>query len=120
VKAAWYEKQGEAQEVLQVGDLPEPSLGKGEVRVRVHASGINPSDTKNRSGWEGLPLRFPQVIPHQDGAGVIEAVGEGVPSARVGERVWIYEAQLGRPARLRSLLCSLVSRQCVYLMVQTL
>jgi len=115
MKAAWYEKQGEAQEVLQVGDLPEPSLGKGEVRVRVHASGINPSDTKNRSGWEGLPLRFPQVIPHQDGAGVIEAVGEGVPSARMGERVWIYEAQLGRPFGTAAEFVVLPSEQAVRL-----
>lgn len=59
MKAAWCAKQGRAEEVLQVGDLPEPLLGKGEVRVRVHASGINPSDTKNRSGWEGLTMQFP-------------------------------------------------------------
>lgn len=58
---------------------------------------MNPSDTKVRNGWGGSPLQFPRVIPHQDGAGVIESVGEGVPTSRMGERVWIYEAQWGRP-----------------------
>lgn len=95
--AAWYEKQGAAREVIQSGELPTPNPGAGEVRVKVHASGVNPSDTKSRSGWGGGMLKFPRVIPHQDGAGIIESVGEGVSSDRIGERVWIYEAQWGRP-----------------------
>jgi acetyl-CoA acetyltransferase len=98
MRVVWYERKGPAREVLQHGELPTPEPGAGEVRVRVHASGINPSDTKNRSGWGGnTAMPFPRVIPHQDGAGVIDAVGAGVPAARVGERVWVYEAQLGRP-----------------------
>ncbi|HWP28219.1 MAG TPA: NADPH:quinone reductase [Chloroflexota bacterium] len=98
MRAAWYERKGPARDVLQVGELETPVPGPGEVRVRIHASGVNPSDTKNRSGWRGnVAMPFPRIIPHQDGAGVIDQVGDGVPAARVGERVWVYEAQLGRP-----------------------
>ena len=96
MRAAFYDRQGPAHEVLQLGDLPTPEPGPGEVRVRVHASAVNPSDTKARSGWGGGAMPFPRVIPHQDGAGVIDAVGAGVPASRVGERVWVYEAQRGR------------------------
>ncbi len=96
--AAWYERKGPARDVLQVGSLPAPDPGPGEVRVRIHASGVNPSDTKARGGARGnLTMPFPRIIPHQDGAGVIDRVGEGVAMTRVGERVWVYEAQLGRP-----------------------
>lgn len=95
MKAIWYEEPGEAAAVLQYGDLEQPSPGPGEVLVRVHGSGVNPSDTKFRSGWMGLKQPYPRTIPHNDGAGMIEAVGEGVPTSRVGERVWIYEAQRG-------------------------
>jgi len=97
MRAVWYEKTGAASEVLILGERPVPQPAPGEVRVRLHASGVNPSDTKSRSGWRGRPMAFPLVIPHQDGAGVIDAVGAGVPEERVGERVWVYEAQLGRP-----------------------
>jgi NADPH2:quinone reductase len=98
MRAAWYERKGPAREVLQVGEVPTPEAGPGEVRVRVHVSGVNPSDTKNRGGWRGnVAMPFPRIIPHQDGAGVIDQVGDGVSPARVGERVWLYEAQLGRP-----------------------
>jgi NADPH2:quinone reductase len=97
MKAAYYEKKGPAAKVLVVGELPEPQPGPGEVRVKVKVSGINPTDTKLRGGWDGaMEMPFPRVIPHQDGAGVIDRVGAGVPQARVGERVWIYEAQRGR------------------------
>ncbi len=96
MRAAWYERQGPPREVLQVGEVPLPEPGPGEVRVRVHVSAVNPSDTKNRGGWSG-PLAFPRVIPHQDGAGTIDAVGPGVDAARAGQRVWVYQAQFGRP-----------------------
>jgi NADPH:quinone reductase len=95
MQAVWYERQGLAEEVLQVGTLERPEPGPGEVRVRIHASGVNPSDTYGRSG-RMAPMPFPRVIPHQDGAGVIEAVGRDVPSTRVGERVWVYEATWNR------------------------
>lgn len=96
MKAAWYEQLGAPHQVLTVGEIEIPSVGPGEVRVQVFASGINPSDVKQRSGWGGLTLRSARVIPHNDGAGVIEAVGAGVASDRIGERVWIYEATLAR------------------------
>jgi NADPH2:quinone reductase len=97
MRAAWYERKGPARDVLVVGELPRPSPAAGEVLVRVRASGINPSDTKGRGGARGnVAMPYPRIVPHQDGAGVIEAVGAGVPASRVGERVWLYEAQLGR------------------------
>jgi NADPH2:quinone reductase len=93
MRAAYYDKKGPAAKVLVVGDLPEPQPGPGEVRVKVQVSGINPTDTKLRGGWDGATeMPFPRIVPHQDGAGVIDRVGAGVPASRVGERVWIWEA----------------------------
>jgi NADPH2:quinone reductase len=97
MRAACYERKGPASKVLVVGDVPDPQPGPGEVRVKIHFSGINPTDTKLRGGWDGsMEMPFPRMIPHQDGAGVIDKVGAGIPQARIGERVWIYEAQRGR------------------------
>jgi len=97
MRAVYYERKGPASRVLVLGELPDPQPGPGEVRVKLHFSGINPTDTKLRGGWDGsMEMPFPRVIPHQDGAGVIDAVGPGVPRSRIGERVWIYEAQRGR------------------------
>jgi NADPH2:quinone reductase len=95
--AAWYDKQGPSAEVLQVGELPNPRPGASEVRVRIRFSGVNPGDTKKRSGWLGLPMAFPRIIPHSDGTGVIDEVGAGVNPNRIGQRVWIYHAQSYRP-----------------------
>ena len=98
MRAAYYESKGTARDVLRIGDRPVPEPLPGEVRVRIHVSAVNPSDTKARGGYRGnVTMPFPVVIPHQDGAGVIDKVGEGVNPARVGERVWVYEANLGRP-----------------------
>ncbi len=97
MQAAWYKQQGAASDVIEFGEMSTPEPQTGEVRVKVHASGVNPSDTKSRSGWGGITMSFPRVIPHNDGAGVIESVGAGVSASRIGERVWIYEAQRGRP-----------------------
>jgi NADPH2:quinone reductase len=97
VLAAWYDRQGPAAQVLQVGEFPAPAPGPGEVRVRIRFSGVNPGDTKKRRGWLGSSMPFPQVIPHSDGAGVIESVGPGVDPARVGRRVWVFGAQSYRP-----------------------
>lgn len=97
MRAVFYERKGPAREVLQLGERPVPQPAAGEVRVRIHVSAVNPSDTKQRGGHRGnVTMPFPVVIPHQDGAGVIDAVGEGVDPARIGERVWVYEATLGR------------------------
>jgi NADPH:quinone reductase len=95
--AAWYERPGPAADVLQVGDMADPEPGRGEVRIRVAISGINPGDTKKRGDWVGYGMPYPRVIPHSDGAGVIDAIGDGVVPARIGERVWIYGAQSYRP-----------------------
>ncbi|WP_108523087.1 NADPH:quinone reductase [Bradyrhizobium algeriense] len=94
MRAAFYEANGPARVVLRVGEIETPNLGAGEVRVRLHTSGVDPSDVKSR----GLrKLAFPRVIPHSDGAGVIEAVGAGVSESRVGERVWVWNGQWQRP-----------------------
>lgn len=95
--AAWYERIGPAREVFTLGHIRTPEVGPGEVRVRVYSSGVNPSDTKRRGGWRGGGMDFPRIIPHSDGAGVIDEVGEGIPTTRIGERVWIWNAQFGRP-----------------------
>lgn len=115
MRAAWYERIGAAKDVFSVGEMEMPEVGPSEVRVRLHVSGVNPSDVKRRSGWDGQSMKFPQVIPHQDGAGVIDAVGEGVSSSRVGERVWLYEAQLGRSFGTASEFVVLPSEQAVLL-----
>jgi NADPH2:quinone reductase len=92
MRAVWYERCGPPAEVLRLGELPRPEPGPGEVLVRVAWSGVNPHDTKKRSGWTGGIAPSGPVIPHSDGAGVIEAVGAGVPEGRLGERVWIMHA----------------------------
>lgn len=97
MRAAWYEKQGTAKDVVKYGEMPLPDLKANEILVKIYASGVNPSDTKVREGWGGIPMTFPRVIPHNDGAGIIENVGEEVNKARIGERVWLYETQQGRP-----------------------
>lgn len=96
MKAAWFDTFGPASEVLRVGEQPTPEAGPGEVLVRLATSGVNPSDVKKRAGAFPNLLDDGLVIPHSDGAGVIEAVGDGVDPARVGERVFVYEAQYGR------------------------
>ncbi len=96
MRAAWFDSFGSAKEVLQVGELDTPTPAAGEVLVRLHTSGVNPSDVKKRAGSFPNLLDGGHVIPNSDGAGVIEAVGDGIDAARVGERVWVYQAQYGR------------------------
>ena len=96
MRATWFESFGSARDVLQVGEKDEPEVGAGEVLVRMATSGINPSDVKKRAGSFPNLLDLGYVIPNSDGAGVIEAVGNGVDESRIGERVWIYQAQYGR------------------------
>ncbi|MBO0827136.1 MAG: NADPH:quinone reductase [Streptosporangiales bacterium] len=91
MKAAVYERTGPAGEVLRVEDVDTPEPGPGEVRVRISASGVNPTDWKARSGLTPVAIDGFQV-PNQDGAGVIDAVGDGVDAARVGQRVWLVFA----------------------------
>jgi NADPH2:quinone reductase len=112
MKAAWYTKNGEAKDVLSVGEQPTPKPAPGEVLVRLQTSGVNPSDVKSR---RGRPLAGPLVIPHSDGAGVIEAVGEGVPQARTGQRVWIWNGQWQRPCGTAAEYIALPTAQAVQL-----
>ncbi|MEO3823338.1 NADPH:quinone reductase [Actinomadura sp. B10D3] len=93
MKAIIYSDNG-GPEVLRLVDRDLPVPGPGEVRVRVSVSGVNPTDWKSRSG---NPMQFPEITPHHDGAGVIDAVGEGVDPSRAGQRVWLYMAAAGRP-----------------------
>jgi NADPH2:quinone reductase len=95
MRAIQWRRNGPAREVLELVDLPDPTPAAGEVLVRIHASGVNPHDTKGRAGWRGVVHQGPPVIPHSDGAGVILGVGEGVPRSRIGERVWIFGARHG-------------------------
>jgi NADPH:quinone reductase len=85
-------------DVLTLVDRPVPEPGPGEVRVRIHRSGVNPTDWKSRTGAEaGTPVQ-PAQVPNQDGSGVVDAVGQGVESALHGLRVWIWEAAHLRPS----------------------
>ncbi len=97
MRAAWYERQGAAADVLVFGEMAAPAPGPDEVRIRVYASGVNPGDVKKRQDQFGAGMPFPRIIPHSDGAGVIDSVGGRVASSRVGERVWCFGAQSYRP-----------------------
>jgi len=96
MRAAYYEQNGAAADVLRLGEVETPKPGPGEVRVRLATSGVNPSDVKNRAGTT-RKIAFPRVIPHSDGAGEIDMVGEGVAASRIGERVWTWNGQWKRP-----------------------
>jgi NADPH:quinone reductase len=95
MRAAYYEHNGTARDVLILGDLDTPRPGPGEVRVKLATSGVNPSDVKSRQG-STRKIAFPRVIPHSDGAGVIDDVGAGVSRSRIGERVWVWNGQWKR------------------------
>lgn len=97
MRAAWYERTGSAAEAFVVGEMPTPEPGPGEVRIKVATSGVNTGDVKKRRGWVGATMPYPRVIPHSDGAGVIDATGPGACQDRTGQRVWCYGAQSYRP-----------------------
>ena len=113
MRAAFYETTGPAREVLRVGELPDPVPGDGEVRVRLQWSGINPSDVKSRAGLRSKTLAFPRIVPHSDGMGIVDAVGPGVDSTRIGERVWIWNAAWGRAFGTAAELITLTAAQAV-------
>jgi NADPH2:quinone reductase len=96
MRAAYYEKNGSANDVLHIGEVDTPKPGPGEVRIRLKTSGVNPSDVKTRAGT-ARKIAFPRVIPQSDGAGEIDTVGEGVASSRIGERVWTWNGAWKRP-----------------------
>ena len=94
MKAVWYEKNGPAEKVLVAGEMPVPVPAAGQVLVRLHASGVNPSDVKARAG--SRPMAFDRVVPHSDGAGIVEAVGGGADPAMIGRRVYLRNGQWQR------------------------
>ncbi len=112
MKAAWYERNGPAHEVIQVGELPDPVPGPGEVVVRIRASAVNPSDVKSRAGLRAR-MTVPRQIPHSDAAGEIVAVGAAVSQKRVGERVWTWNAAYGRWNGTAAQLCALPAEMAV-------
>ena len=93
MKAAWYEKQGAARDVLTIGEMEDPHPLAGEVRIRVAFSGVNPGDVKKRGDAFGVGMPYPRVIPHSDGSGTVDTVGLGVSREWLGRRVWCYGAQ---------------------------
>jgi len=95
MRAAYYETNGSAREVLRIGEVDTPQAGPGEVRVKLATSGVNPSDVKSRQGLT-RKIAWPRLIPHSDGAGVIDQVGDGVAKSRIGERVWVWNGQWKR------------------------
>jgi NADPH2:quinone reductase len=115
MKAAFYERTGAAAEVLQIGEMPDPLPAPGEVRVRLQWSGVNPSDVKTRAGVRSTVLPFERIVPHSDGMGVIDVVGEGVDAARIGERVWLWNAAWGRPFGTAAQFVVLPQQQAVLL-----
>jgi NADPH2:quinone reductase len=90
---AFYEDTGPARDVIRIETRPRPTPGPGEVLVEIHRSGINPSDTKRRAGWASYKPRSPRMVLHADGAGLVAALGEGVDTLRVGQRVWLWNAE---------------------------
>ncbi len=112
MKAVWYERNGGAKEVLIYGDQPTPDPADNEVRVKLFASGVNPSDVKSRLA---RPLQAPFIVPHSDGAGIIDAVGKEVDAARLGERVWVWNAQWQRPMGTSAQWVCLPSEQAAHL-----
>ena len=96
MKAISFAEFGPANQVLKVSEWATPDPGPGEVLVKLRTTGVNPSDVKKRAGGFPNLLDNGAVIPHSDGAGVIEGVGSGVPTSRIGERVFVYQAQYAR------------------------
>lgn len=115
MQAAWYGAFGAAAAVLQVGEHEAPTAGPGEVLVRLATSGVNPSDVKKRGGSQPAALAGGDLIPHSDGAGTIVAVGEGVDARRLGERVWVYQANFQRRFGTAAQFVALESRRAVRL-----
>ena len=93
--AALYKKTGSARDVLKICDVPAPCPKKNELLIRVNGSGINPADVKRRSGWRGVSMAHKEIIPHCDGAGEVIEVGSDIQDRKVGDRVWLWNAQGG-------------------------
>jgi len=113
MKAIVYSQTGDP-DVLTLRERPLPEPGPGEVRVQVRVSGVNPTDWKARRGSSpGQPAAFAEVVPNQDGAGIVDAVGPAVAETRLGERVWLWEAAWQRPDGTAQEYVVLPARQAV-------
>ena len=121
MRAITYTEFGPASDVLTLENLPTPAPAAGEVLVRLATSGVNPSDVKARAGGRPGVTKppFPKIIPHSDGAGHIEAVGEGVDASRVGQRVWVWNGQWKRAFGTAADYITLPAEQAVPLPEQT-
>lgn len=116
MRAVTFSQTGSARDVLRLTEVPTPEPGDGDVRVKIATSGVNPSDVKRRGrAPHGNAAEFPVVIPHSDGAGTIDRVGADVPSGRLGERVWLWNAQFGRPFGTAAEYCVVPNEQAVRL-----
>jgi NADPH2:quinone reductase len=118
MRAAYYEKNGTAREVLRLGEVDTPQAGPGEVRVKLATSGVNPSDVKSRQGAT-RKIAYSRVIPQSDGAGTIDQVGVGVAKSRKGERVWMWNGQWKRASGTAAELIVLPAAQAVKLPEKT-
>jgi NADPH2:quinone reductase len=119
VLAAYYERVGPAREVLAVAEVETPNASRGEVRVKLVCSGVNPSDVKTRAGLRTRDLPFARIIPHSDGSGVIDQVGAGVSESRIGQRVWVWNGAWGRPFGTAAQYIALPAAQAVPLPATT-
>jgi len=115
MKVARYNTFGSAETVLEITEIADPTINDEEVLVRINTSGINPSDVKKRAGAFPDLLDEGFVIPHSDGAGIIVDVGAGVSKDRIGQRVWIYQAQYERNFGTAAELISIDARRAVAL-----
>jgi NADPH2:quinone reductase len=115
MQAAAYSRTGPAPDVLELIQMDRPVPGPGEVRVRIAWSGVNPSDVKSRAGTRSKTLPFARVVPHSDGSGVIDAVGDGVSKERIGQRVWIWNGAWNRAEGTAAEWIALPSAQAVVL-----
>ena len=115
MQAVWYNKFGTAEDVLEIGDYQAPEPARGDVKIRINASGVNPSDTKKRLGANPALLNNGPVIPNSDGSGKIVALGKGVNNRNIGERVWIYNAQFDRQEGTSAQYVCVPSNQAVWM-----
>lgn len=114
MRAAYFCKMGMAKEVLEVGMIKKPQPKANEVLVQIHSSGVNPSDCKRRAGGRG-EMEAKMIVPHSDGAGIIVKTGSGVSTSRIGEKVWLWNAQWNRDFGTAAEFISIDSNQAVHL-----
>ncbi|MEK9827556.1 MAG: NADPH:quinone reductase [Rhodospirillales bacterium] len=112
MRAAWYQRLGPASEVLELGEMPDPTPSSGELLIRLFASGVNPADVKRRAGLGSYSkMEHSRVIPNSDGAGVVVGIGENAQPSWLGRRVWLFNGQrLGRAYGTAAELISLPSK----------